>query len=491
MAEVGDEDAWLYGDEAPEEEGEKEKGEAEKNAEVQEPPPPTAGDADEEETMEQENIPPIAAAEQPDDDESDEEDDIEITIDKDKIEAAKTSYQNLQLKKANHLEFASQQKEKKGKFAVEEFDQIGTINGTAAVDFDLESLEEKPWRKPGADITDYFNYGFTEDTWSAYCDRQKTLRVNEAGVSVMGTTPIVSHGPKYSGSSVSGIPNVMSGTIPTVGGGDGKGYVKKPAIVSTLPTPPPKKEEPSGIQVMTHEKRHYSTKVMNSMDFSMPPPGLPSSFNLPPPGLPPPVIDSSAAPVVADYPPPDPFHGEADPYAGGYEPTAEAQWSVPPPMSYLDQPPPSAHLPPPPHGTTADPYGGDRYRRPRDDRYDRYDRDRDHDRRGSRRRSRSRDRDRERRSDPRSRDSDPRSRDRDRERERERDRDRERGERVVKKERRSRSRSPRRRDDKKRDDRYRDSRRDRRDGDESSDAPPPEIKDEPVDRPPAAEADPV
>ena len=35
-----------------------------------------------------------------------------------------------------------------------------------------------------------------------------------------------------------------------------------------------------------------------------------------------PVIDSSAAPVVADYPPPDPFHGEADPYAGGYEPTA-------------------------------------------------------------------------------------------------------------------------------------------------------------------------
>ena len=27
------------------------------------------------------------------------------------------------------------------------------------------------------------------------------------------------------------------------------------------------------------------------------------------------------APVVAEYPPPDPF-GDADPYAGGYEPTA-------------------------------------------------------------------------------------------------------------------------------------------------------------------------
>ncbi len=35
---------------------------------------------------------------------------------------------------------------------------------------------DKPWRKPGADITDYFNYGFTEDTWNIYCERQKKLR---------------------------------------------------------------------------------------------------------------------------------------------------------------------------------------------------------------------------------------------------------------------------------------------------------------------------
>ena len=29
---------------------------------------------------------------------------------------------------------------------------------------------------PGADITDYFNYGFTEDTWKIYSERQKALR---------------------------------------------------------------------------------------------------------------------------------------------------------------------------------------------------------------------------------------------------------------------------------------------------------------------------
>lgn len=28
----------------------------------------------------------------------------------------------------------------------------------------------------GADITDYFNYGFTEETWAQYSDRQRRLR---------------------------------------------------------------------------------------------------------------------------------------------------------------------------------------------------------------------------------------------------------------------------------------------------------------------------
>ena len=28
----------------------------------------------------------------------------------------------------------------------------------------------------GADITDYFNYGFTEETWRVYCEKQKKMR---------------------------------------------------------------------------------------------------------------------------------------------------------------------------------------------------------------------------------------------------------------------------------------------------------------------------
>ncbi|KRH95079.1 Polyadenylation factor I complex, subunit FIP1 [Pseudoloma neurophilia] len=38
---------------------------------------------------------------------------------------------------------------------------------------DLDDLSEFPWRKPGADITDYFNYGFDEKTWRDYCKRQR------------------------------------------------------------------------------------------------------------------------------------------------------------------------------------------------------------------------------------------------------------------------------------------------------------------------------
>jgi pre-mRNA 3'-end-processing factor FIP1 len=66
-------------------------------------------------------------------------------------------------------------------------------------------MEDKPWRMPGADITgkfliyqknilsnkifncsDYFNYGFNEDTWRAYCEKQKRLRVTESGVGLVG-----------------------------------------------------------------------------------------------------------------------------------------------------------------------------------------------------------------------------------------------------------------------------------------------------------------
>lgn len=42
---------------------------------------------------------------------------------------------------------------------------------------EIDSLEEKPWREKGAELSDYFNYGFTEDTWREYCRRQQMMRL--------------------------------------------------------------------------------------------------------------------------------------------------------------------------------------------------------------------------------------------------------------------------------------------------------------------------
>ena len=68
------------------------------------------------------------------------------------------------------------------------------------MEVEIDSMEEKPWRKPGADITDYFNFGFTEglhactspfpnlllnqrfccyliETWRLYCQKQLAMRI--------------------------------------------------------------------------------------------------------------------------------------------------------------------------------------------------------------------------------------------------------------------------------------------------------------------------
>ncbi|KAI9641732.1 hypothetical protein NHQ30_009588 [Ciborinia camelliae] len=43
------------------------------------------------------------------------------------------------------------------------------------IDEDLNE-NEKPWRRPGTDISDYFNYSFDEFTWALYASKQESLR---------------------------------------------------------------------------------------------------------------------------------------------------------------------------------------------------------------------------------------------------------------------------------------------------------------------------
>jgi pre-mRNA 3'-end-processing factor FIP1 len=49
------------------------------------------------------------------------------------------------------------------------------IDGRSILEVDINALADKPWRRPGSDISDWFNYGFDELSWEAYCYRRRDL----------------------------------------------------------------------------------------------------------------------------------------------------------------------------------------------------------------------------------------------------------------------------------------------------------------------------
>ncbi|BGP46569.1 Cleavage polyadenylation factor subunit fip1 [Rhodotorula kratochvilovae] len=53
-------------------------------------------------------------------------------------------------------------------------------NGNDLFDVDLDAIEDKPWRRPGANMADYFNYGMNEATWKNYARKQRELRSTES-----------------------------------------------------------------------------------------------------------------------------------------------------------------------------------------------------------------------------------------------------------------------------------------------------------------------
>ncbi|XP_046987991.1 pre-mRNA 3'-end-processing factor FIP1 isoform X2 [Schistocerca americana] len=274
-----------------------------------------------------------------DDEDEDSDDDVQVVIGD--IKTSPT-YTSLNIKRGGLLTSAvgGEKLKQPGKFSIEEFEAIGTINGVPAHEFNLDSLEDKPWRKPGADITDYFNYGFNEETWRAYCERQKRIRIHESGVGLaqIGSTTagrgaipvaITNDNSKYSGfmgPKKAGPPpgRKMGGTIDVIGGG---GLASRRNLEKGTP---PKENV---IQVMTADRREYSRKPPFP-DMTVPPPTtIPPAFELPPPP------HGVIPPVPTSFPPPPPPHiepygsefytPEADPYYQSYEPTQDSQWNDP------------------------------------------------------------------------------------------------------------------------------------------------------------------
>eukprot|EP00835_Amoeboradix_gromovi_P005483 NODE_519_length_7315_cov_0.500554.p5 type:complete len:143 gc:universal NODE_519_length_7315_cov_0.500554:6734-6306(-) len=57
-----------------------------------------------------------------------------------------------------------------------DINKVPMYDGKPLIDVDLEEFADKPWAKPGCDVSDFFNYGFNEDSWKAYCEKQRQLR---------------------------------------------------------------------------------------------------------------------------------------------------------------------------------------------------------------------------------------------------------------------------------------------------------------------------
>lgn len=47
----------------------------------------------------------------------------------------------------------------------EEIKALRFTHHRTSFDVDIEALEQHPWRKSFANLSDYFNYGFDEDSW--------------------------------------------------------------------------------------------------------------------------------------------------------------------------------------------------------------------------------------------------------------------------------------------------------------------------------------
>uniref|UniRef100_A0A8C1IFW6 Pre-mRNA 3'-end-processing factor FIP1 n=1 Tax=Cyprinus carpio TaxID=7962 RepID=A0A8C1IFW6_CYPCA len=148
---------------------------------------------------------------------------------------------------------------------------------------DVESFEEKPWRKPGAELSDYFNYGFNEDTWKGYCDKQRRLRMSLEILSLGSLSKIMVHQSSSSDLSEHST-RKSSGAINVIGGQAG--------TISRVEGRRRHSADENNIQVVSEQSSDTELSSPKLLPFFPP--------NIPPPPFPPPSI-STTLPLI---PPP-------------------------------------------------------------------------------------------------------------------------------------------------------------------------------------------
>ncbi|KAM9314175.1 pre-mRNA 3'-end-processing factor FIP1 isoform 3-T3 [Pholidichthys leucotaenia] len=318
-ANAGDEEEeWLYGDES---ENKDEDEETKLNAAVSAPADASGDDTTAHATgngVASEATGEAAGEDaDSDSDSDDDDDDVRVTIGDIKTGAPQyTPYGappvNLNIKTTGSRPYGQVSTKLKGV----DLDAPGNINGVPVLEVDMESFEEKPWRKPGADLSDYFNYGFNEDTWKAYCEKQKRMRMglevttvgsatskitvqqgrtgNEkeiSSLSVHTSKPEFTSPVSLYKSTISQVTRKMSGTIDVIGG--------QTATISRVEGRRRHNLEGNNIQVISEHSTSESEPTPAKIPTFFPPGPLPPNIP-PPPFLPPPPV-SAAPPLI---PPP-------------------------------------------------------------------------------------------------------------------------------------------------------------------------------------------
>uniref|UniRef100_A0A0N5AI60 Pre-mRNA 3'-end-processing factor FIP1 n=1 Tax=Syphacia muris TaxID=451379 RepID=A0A0N5AI60_9BILA len=262
-----------------------------------------------------------------------------------------------------------------------DLDAVPSINGQPIYDLDLASMEERPWRKPGADINDYFNYGFCEETWNMYCERQRKLRdeygtqsaVNKALFSSINLVNPVSQ--DTGGRQLQTIPIIGQENKGNIDLSSFKAVEQQPVIRTVLTAGQPPRSigtgGTAGTSIGTSEGEPASSLSNTSLnppsstvevDFSKPPPPLDTIASAPTknvlampslgvaPSLPPPPVSDGPPGVDEPAPPgsttPPPGFGEL---ISRQIPTLSAtvDTSIPPPAFNPLLPPPNLSAPPP------------------------------------------------------------------------------------------------------------------------------------------------
>lgn len=245
-----------------------------------------------------------------DDDDDSDEDNVNVIIGD--INKSGPTYTNINIAKRGPVVPALGIKPA-GKFSIEEFESVGVINGVPAHEFNVDGIEDKPWRMPGADITDYFNYGFNEETWKAYCERQKRIRIHESCTGLPMQTlsnqtwsntqvPTTQYSNSQAPTFQSKKPGWETGQIRVIGSGVASRRVDESGNENQIQVLPPNNE--------------FS---------SMPPHPNMMPPIIPPMEIPPPGFNPTPAPYGGPPPPSEYFNPEPD-YFSSYEPTAADQW---------------------------------------------------------------------------------------------------------------------------------------------------------------------